>query len=91
MKNINNKVIRFAVITAISATMIGCGGGGGSSSDNILTGRLLDSAVINVDYKTPTQSGVTSEAGEFNYLAGEMITFGNYTPKSAKPNLISFL
>ncbi len=29
MKNINKTVIKFAVITAISATMIGCGGGGG--------------------------------------------------------------
>jgi len=44
-------------------------------SETVLTGVFVDSAVEGASYTTPTQSGVTNSAGEFNYLAGEQVTF----------------
>ena len=49
--------------------------GGTSVESNVLMGVFLDSPVANVHYETQSQSGATSEAGAFQYLAGEMITF----------------
>ncbi len=48
-----------------------------SSSSNapLLTGVFLDSAVVNIGYRTATVEGFTNERGEFNYHAGESITF----------------
>jgi len=43
--------------------------------NNILTGKFLDSAVVGVQYTTNSQSGFTNTNGEFEYLAGEKITF----------------
>ena len=42
---------------------------------DILTGTFVDSAVINIAYKTATQEGVTNEDGEYNYVEGETVTF----------------
>jgi len=65
----------------------GCGGGGsstgGSDASGVdtsgssvpLVGVIIDSAVANIRYQTATQSGVSSSNGEFNYLAGETVTF----------------
>ncbi|MBU2872048.1 FG-GAP-like repeat-containing protein [Colwellia sp. E2M01] len=39
------------------------------------TGVFIDSPVINIDYKTNSNSGKTSASGEFTYLPGEKITF----------------
>ena len=39
------------------------------------TGVFLDSPVINIGYKTETQSGVTNLLGEYNYLPDETVTF----------------
>lgn len=65
------------IITSIALT--GCGGGGDSSSNttapNIKTGTFTDSPVKGLFYETKTQSGLTNEAGEFNYIEGETITF----------------
>lgn len=62
-----------------------CGGGGGGGGDanrpgggqasNALTGRFVDGPVAGLRYSTPTQNGVTNSAGEFQYLAGETVTF----------------
>ncbi len=41
----------------------------------VLTGVFLDSPVANLAYTTATQSGVTDEQGQFNYVAGETIIF----------------
>lgn len=62
-----------------------CGGGGdGTSTPSVLTGRYLDAAVAGLSYKTPTQSGTTNATGSFKYLAGEMIEFQLYgTPLSS--------
>ncbi len=51
---------------------------GGSSSDegeesNLLTGRFIDSAVVNIEYETETQKGVTNDRGEFKFNRGEDI------------------
>ena len=39
------------------------------------TGVFLDSAVINIGYRTETLEGVTNLKGEYSYLAGETVTF----------------
>ena len=40
-----------------------------------LTGVIIDSAVSNIDYSTETLSGLTNEAGEFQYAENEQVTF----------------
>lgn len=45
------------------------------SPDVILSGFFIDSAVQGLDYVTESQSGRTSQNGEFNFVAGESITF----------------
>lgn len=46
-----------------------------SSLAQALTGVFLDAAVSNLSYSTATLSGTTNASGEFQYRAGEMITF----------------
>tara|TARA_R110001592_G_scaffold191441_2_gene437691 strand:- start:415 stop:1917 length:1503 start_codon:yes stop_codon:yes gene_type:complete len=66
-----------SIITTLALT--GCGGGSDSSSNTpapeIKTGIFTDSPVKGLFYETKTQSGLTNESGEFNYLEGETITF----------------
>ena len=45
------------------------------TQDTIKTGLFLDSAVEGIAYATETQSGTTNAEGEFNYIAGEQVTF----------------
>jgi len=40
-----------------------------------LTGVFIDSAVQGLGYQTDSFSGITNEAGEFNYADGEMVEF----------------
>lgn len=57
------------------------GAGGGGNTAPVLVGVFLDSAVANIQYKTTTQTGATSKAGvtnangQFNYVAGDTVTF----------------
>ncbi|HSC66168.1 MAG TPA: pectinesterase family protein, partial [Cellvibrio sp.] len=46
-----------------------------SSRAQALTGVFLDAPVSNLGYSTATLNGTTNAAGEFQYRAGEMITF----------------
>lgn len=46
-----------------------------NQGDQVLTGRLVDSAVIGMAYQTATQSGITGVDGSFSYLAGESVVF----------------
>ncbi|MDO6748148.1 hypothetical protein [Gilvimarinus sp. 1_MG-2023] len=46
-----------------------------SSEPSLLTGVFIDSAVANLDYQTASTSGQTSPNGEFQYAAGESVTF----------------
>ena len=83
MKKINLSVFR----NTISAGLLGlfltaCGGGGGGDSSGtsptpgpVLTGVLTDAVVSGVTYSTATRSGVTNGGGEYEYIAGEMVTF----------------
>lgn len=56
-----------------------CGGGGGSEDPpqppEPSTGVFVDSTVAGLHYETPTRSGTTNSAGEYDYLPGEMVTF----------------
>jgi len=46
-----------------------------SSSSGPAVGVFVDAFVVGIGYRTQTQSGVTNERGEFNYLPGETVTF----------------
>ncbi len=50
-------------------------GNADNNSSQILTGRLVDSAVSGMSYETATQSGVTDSDGAFSYMANETVTF----------------
>lgn len=72
------------VLAALAAIlMAGCGGGGTEASPEgahaaaaPYTGRLIDSGVANLNYRTSTRSGRTGPNGEFGYdVPGEPITF----------------
>lgn len=53
------------------------GGGGGSSTPAVSTGVLTDSPVAGVTYSTSpsNQAGTTNTNGEYNYRAGDTVTF----------------
>lgn len=64
-------------------SLAGCGGGSSSNTDSSTsssntdssTGVFVDSAVQGVAYQTTTQSGTTNALGEYEYAAGETVTF----------------
>lgn len=56
--------------------LYGCGSSsGGGTQEKINTGVFIDAPVKGLSYSTPTRSGVTNDRGEFNYIAGEAVTF----------------
>ena len=63
----------------LSAALVACGGGGSGSdiaaTGTPLTGVLVDSPVGGLDYATATRKGKTNAKGEFQYVAGETVTF----------------
>ncbi|MCK4704062.1 MAG: thrombospondin type 3 repeat-containing protein [Gammaproteobacteria bacterium] len=71
---------QFLITISFVFMLSACGGSGGGSTNaasdttsDILTGVFLDSAVEGVRYVSPSNSGVTNSAGEFQYVAGEVI------------------
>ncbi|RBP74901.1 hypothetical protein [Marinobacter nauticus] len=74
---------KLALVAAISSVIgiAGCGGssGGGSSSStpesSAETGVFIDSPVGNIGYRTATKEGITNANGEYEYEAGEEVTF----------------
>lgn len=65
-------------ISIVLTTLSACGGGSsssGTSTPTPLTGVFIDAPVANINYQTATQNGSTNANGEFNYLAGENVTF----------------
>lgn len=74
----------------LALAVAGCGGddndgspaspGGGTTpvGPAVLSGVFLDAAVEGLAYSTPTRSGTTNSAGDFEYLAGETVTFTLY-------------
>lgn len=45
------------------------------ATQNVLTGRVVDSAVNGLQFNTASQSGRTNTNGEFSYLSGETVVF----------------
>ncbi|WP_025562431.1 hypothetical protein [Psychromonas sp. SP041] len=70
------KSIYFLLLSA-SLSLTGCGGSSDSDSNESdpSEGVFLDSAVINIGYKTETLEGVTDESGKFDYVEGESVIF----------------
>lgn len=74
-----NKKASLASIPLITL-LTACGGGGSSEGEPEpkaapQAGVFLDSPVINIGYRTETLSGETNSQGEYQYLAGESVTF----------------
>ncbi len=46
-----------------------------TNTTNVLTGRVVDSAVAGLQFDTNSQSGRTNTNGEFTYLSGENVSF----------------
>lgn len=77
-----NKILPLLLIACF---LPACGGGGGGDKDpdpvnpgpqpEILTGVFIDSPVAGLNYTTESQSGTTNGDGEYNYMAGEQISF----------------
>lgn len=78
------------VISLLALIACGGGGGSGSTRSaaatttaatssaavpSIQTGRLVEVIVAGLAYRTESRSGVTSDNGEFSYVAGETIQF----------------
>lgn len=66
------KYIKILILSLL--LIIGCSGGS-HNNPTILTGIFVDSPVEGLTYETSTQSGMTNSRGEFNYIAGETVTF----------------
>ncbi len=75
MYEFEKKCGKIIVGTTISLFLFACGGSGGSSQSEVLTGVFEDSAVSNISYSTASRSGITNVNGEFNYQRGETVTF----------------
>ena len=71
------RMIRMTSLAMVGAALGACGGGGTefSSTEPPSTGIFIDSPVGGINYKTPTQSGITGPNGNFLYRPGEAVTF----------------
>jgi len=69
------RLIRNLVFLSGIILLGGCSSDGGGSNDGAATGTFVDSAVIGIEYQTPTQSGITNDRAEFRYQPGEQVTF----------------
>ena len=68
------------ILILMLASLSACGGGGGDSPPpappvTASTGVFVDSTVAGLHYETPTFSGTTNSAGEYDFLPGETVTF----------------
>ena len=70
---------RLICIFSIASLLHGCGGDSGSSAPsaqlNVKTGVFVDSPVEGLAYYTSTQSGITNDKGQFQYVEGEYVGF----------------
>ena len=72
--------LKYLALCASALILSACGGGGGSGTTTAppvtpSTGVFVDSVVAGLHYETPTYSGTTNAAGEYDYLPGETVTF----------------
>lgn len=76
---ISRPVFKALLLSSSIALLAACGGGGGSSTaaaGPVQNGKLLDSAVIGVQYTTSGGlSGITGSNGQFQYRSGDTVTF----------------
>ncbi len=56
-------------------SVTGCDNGSTTQESAIQQGKIIRTAIQGIAYATETQSGTTGVDGEFNYLAGETVTF----------------
>lgn len=81
MHQMTSRFATFAATTLLASSLVllsACGGGSNSitaTDTSVKTGVFIDAPVKGLAYKTPTQSGVTNEKGEFKFIAGETVTF----------------
>lgn len=75
----------FGFLTLVAALTLTACLDGDSDSDKKQTGQFIDSAVQGVRFQTESQEGVTDEEGNYDYKAGEEVTFsiGNIVFPSA--------
>lgn len=84
-----------------SLFLAGCGGSSSDGDDDnspppttSSTGVFIDSAVSGISYRTATLSGQTNAGGEYQYAAGETVTFSiggvNFPPVAAKAVVTPF-
>ena len=71
----NIRVRQALGLSMVVALVSACGSDESGPASALRTGVFLDSAVEGLSYETATMSGTTNAAGEFNFNAGEMITF----------------
>jgi len=65
-------ILRIALAGLFLFTLTACGESGQPAAQ---MGVLVDSPVVNMDYRTETLEGVTSALGEYEYRPGETVTF----------------
>lgn len=77
-------LVRWSLSAVLVAALVACGGGGSepvAPRPSVLEGRLIDSAVAGVSFKslasdgTVSESGVTDSDGKFRYRPGERVAF----------------
>ncbi len=66
--------IRNLVAAWVLALVTGCGGDG-EEGDGASTGVFVDAPVAGLRFATPTRQGLTNASGQFQYRAGEVVTF----------------
>lgn len=67
----------YLLLLGASLSLTGCGESNNNDSSGSSTkeGVFIDSAVINIGYKTETLEGITDESGKFDYVEGESVIF----------------
>ena len=70
-------LIQILYISTLTSVLLSCGGSDGPTAPTSanLTGVFLDSPVQGLKYSTNTLSGLTNAQGQFEYKAGEVVTF----------------
>lgn len=74
-------------VAAVSSLAASSSSAQSSSLAPVVAGVFLDAAVENIGYRTATQQGFTNDNGEFNYRAGELVTF--FIGKLELPSVIA--
>ena len=74
----NTQLFHCISLSLIISILTACGGGGDDPPvppATASTGVFVDGVVVGLHYETPTFSGTTNNAGEYDFLPGETVTF----------------